>query len=371
MPVLGKDEDMLAKERMKSLQDNMTKNQVEMVAIGPTTNMRYLLGFSPFADERLCMLFVKPDDAMMVVPSLNVEEVAAHTGLKIIPWKDADGPREALKEIRKECGSPVVLAVDNAVRADSLLLTQEELNPGRVIPADQLTSPLRLVKSEQEIELLAQSAAQADQAMQAAVDACLPGVSEKEVAWAAESSFRRSGSEEVCFTIVASGPHGAFPHHHTGERKLQMGDSIIIDIGASHKGYKSDITRVVQLGKPGPEVLKAYEAVKEANQVATSRVRPGESAESIDAAARKHLENAGYGEAFIHRTGHGIGLDVHESPWIMAGDKTKLEQGMVFSIEPGVYLPGKFGIRVEDIVAVTEDGVRTLTGFSHDLVIKE
>jgi len=370
MLVSGKEENMSANKRIKSLQDAMIKNQVEMVAIGPTTNMRYLLGFSPFADERPCVLFLRTDDAVMVVPSLNVDEVAAHAEVKIIPWKDADGPGQALKQVQDKWGSPRVIAVDNAMRADNLLMLLEALSPGRVIPAAGLLALLRVVKSRQELEMMTQAAAQADQAMQAAVDSCFPGVAESEIAWAAESSFRNNGAEEVCFTIVASGPNGAFPHHHSGDRKLREGDTIIIDIGASNQGYKSDITRVVQLGKPDQEVMKVYETVKEANLLATSRVRPGVTAESVDVAAREYLEGAGYGDAFIHRTGHGIGLDVHESPWIMEGDKTILEPGMVFSIEPGVYLPGKFGIRLEDIVAVTEDGARTLTGFGHSLVIK-
>lgn len=361
---------MLDNERIKSLQDVMIKNQVEMAAIGPTTNMRYLLGFSPFADERPCVLLLRTDDAVMVVPSLNVDEVAAHTEVKIIPWKDADGPGQALKQVKNKWGSPRVLAVDNAMRADNLLMLLEELSPDQAIPAAGLIAPLRVVKSRQELDIMVQAAAQADQAMQAAVDACISGVTESEIAWAAESSFRNNGAEEVCFTIVASGPNGAFPHHHSGDRKLQEGDTIIIDIGASNQGYKSDVTRVVQLGKPDQEVMKVHEAVKEANRLAFSKVKPGVTAERVDTAAREYLEVAGYGDAFIHRTGHGIGLDVHESPWIMAGDKTILEPGMVFSIEPGVYLPDKFGIRVEDIVAVTEYGARNLTGFSHSLVIK-
>jgi Xaa-Pro aminopeptidase len=206
--------------------------------------------------------------------------------------------------------------------------------------------------------------------MRQAVDFCNPGVTEKEVAWVAESSFIKNGAEEVCFTLVASGPNGAFPHHHSKNRKLKKGDSIIIDIGASFKGYKSDITRVVHLGEPDTEVLRVYAAVKKANEYAISAVKPGVTAESIDTVARRFLVEAGYGEAFVHRTGHGIGLDVHEPPWIMAGNKTVLQTGMAFSIEPGVYLTGKFGVRVEDIIVVTDKGVRNLTGFDSSMVIK-
>jgi Xaa-Pro aminopeptidase len=230
---------------------------------------------------------------------------------------------------------------------------------------------LRMRKSPDEIEALARAAAQADLAMQAAMDACRPGVTEAEVAWAAEAAFRQDGAEQVTFTLVASGPNGAYPHHHSAERRLQKGDAIIIDIGASLDGYKSDITRMVYLGEPAHEFLKAHAVVDEANRQALSAVRPGLTAGEIDRLARGRLEEGGYGPYFVHRTGHGIGLEVHEPPWIMAGEPTVLEEGMVFSVEPGVYLVGQFGVRVEDIAAVTGSGVRNLTGFDHALVIKD
>jgi len=196
-------------------------------------------------------------------------------------------------------------------------------------------------------------------------------MTEAEVAWATETTFRQEGAEEVCFTLIASGPNGAYPHHHSGERKLQKGDAIIIDIGASLHGYKSDITRMVHLGQPLADFLRAYAAEYEANQRAMAAVQPGILAYEIDHIARITLDAAGYGPYFTHCTGHGLGLDGHEPPWIMAGDLMVLKKGMVFSSEPGVYLEGQFGVRIEDIVIVTQSGVRNLTGFDHSLVIKE
>ena len=174
----------------------------------------------------------------------------------------------------------------------------------------------------------------------------------------------------MCFTLVASGPNGAFPHHHSGDRLLEDGDAIVIDIGASLKGYKSDITRVVFLGRPPPEFLAVYRAVLAAHERARAVVRPGMTAGKIDSAARMTLEAAGYGEYFVHRIGHGLGLEIHEPPWIMAGSQQILEEGMAFSIEPGVYISGQFGVRIEDVVVVTETGARTLTGFGHHLIVK-
>jgi Xaa-Pro aminopeptidase len=333
--------------------------------------MTYLLGFTPHADERLCLLLMDSQSVRMVIPELNRDEAAAHTDIDIIAWADADSPQEAMLKTLADLNRPHIMAVDGAMRADHLLQLQAAVSAERTIPVDALLAPLRMRKSAEEIDALARAAAQADRAMQAAMDACLPGTTEAKVAWAAEASFRQDGAEQVCFTLIASGPNGAYPHHHSGERRLQKGDAIIIDIGASLDGYKSDITRMVYLGEPSTEFLSAYSAVLDANQHAMAAVRPGLTTGEIDHIARSTLEEAGYGNYFIHRTGHGLGLDIHEPPWIMAGEKTVLQEGMVFSIEPGVYLTGQFGVRIEDIVAVTRSGVRNLTGFDHKLVIKE
>ncbi len=358
-------------ERLSNLQNRMREAGVDLIAIGPTANMQYLVGFAPHADERVCLLLVRPDDVRMVAPSLNCEEIAAHTDVELVPWADVDGPQVAL---RRALGSRTALgslAVDGATRADFLMHLQANVTSQKTISADSLVAPLRLCKSADEIELLAQAAAQADQAMQAAVDTCRVGATESEIAWAAEAGFRKSGADVVDFTIVAAGANGAFPHHHAGNTQLKNGDAIVIDIGATYRGYKSDITRMVHLGKPTEEFSRAYAAVLEANQRAMAAVRPGVAAEEIDRVAREVLEAAGYGKYFTHRTGHGIGLEGHEPPWMMHGNKIVLEEGMTFSIEPGVYFVGQYGIRIEDIVAVTQAGVRNLTGFDHVLVVKD
>jgi Xaa-Pro aminopeptidase len=362
---------MRTEERLANMQARMEETGIDLAAIGPTANMRYLLGFVPHVDERPCMLLVDRQSVRMVVPGLNREEVAAHTGIDLIAWADADGPQEALRQALAALHKPSTLAVDGAMRADNLLQLQALVTPNRTMAVDVLLTPLRMCKSAEEIDALARAAAQADRAMQVAVNACRPGATEAEVAWATEAAFRQDGAEEVCFTLIASGPNGAYPHHHSGARRLQKGDAIVIDIGASLNGYKSDITRMVYLGEPRVEFLRAYAAVYEANQRAMAAVRPGLLAGEIDHIARNTLEAAGYGPLFIHRTGHGMGLEGHEPPWIMAGDTTVLREGMVFSIEPGVYLVGQFGVRIEDIVLTTQSGVRSLTGFDHSLVIKD
>ena len=348
----------------------MDKEGVDLVAVGPSANMRYLAGYASHPDERLCLLLISATEARVVVPSLNAEEWIAYTDLPLFQWADDAGPEDALAAALEGMLPVKRLAVDGTMRADFLLQLLQSASPGDTAPLSALDIPLRLRKSAVEIEAMLRAAAQADLAMQAAIDLCKPGVTEQQVAWAAEEAFRLDGAEEVCFTLIASGPNGAFPHHHSGERKLQIGDAVVIDIGASLGGYKSDITRMVFLGEPSTEFVRAYEAVRKANEAGRAAVKPGVSAASVDVATRGVLEAAGLGEYFVHRTGHGLGLEIHEAPWIMQGNDRLLEEGMVFSVEPGVYLPGKFGIRVEDIVAVTSKGVSTLTGFDHSLVVK-
>jgi len=359
-----------SKTRLSQLQAAMQAAKVDLLAVGPTANMRYLLDFAPHADERLCLLLVSAAAINVVVPTLNADDLAAHTDLPLHRWPDADGPEMALAQALGSQPQVKRLAVDGTMRADFLLPLQAATTPHETITGEPLLAPLRARKSPEEIELVAQAAAQADRAMQVVIDACRSGVTELELAWVAREAFRQDGAEEVTFTLIASGPNGAYPHHHSGGRRLQTGDAVIIDIGALFNGYQSDITRMVFLGEPPADFVAAYEAVLAANRQGRAAVRPGVAAGEIDRVTRGKLAEAGYGDYFIHRTGHGLGLEVHEQPYIMAGNEQVLAEGMVFSVEPGVYLPGKYGIRIEDIVAVTDSGVRTLTGFDHQLVVK-
>jgi Xaa-Pro aminopeptidase len=359
-------------ERIKQLKAQLGSSQTDLIAIAPTPNMTYLLGFAPKYDERLCLLLVTPQDLRFVVPHLNAGQVETHTGLTAIRWTDDVGYGGALAQALDELGLEPqrVLAADDTMHASDLIALQNAAQPARTIAGDALMSRLRMLKSPLEIERLARAAAQADRAMLAGVAACQPGVTERAVADAIVAYFMEDGAHHVDFTIVGSGPNGAFPHHHSSDRKLEVGDTIIIDIGATLDGYKSDITRIVQLGEPSNEVKRAYELVREANARGRAAVRPGVRAQEVDRATRAPILAAGMGDYFFHRTGHGLGIEEHEPPWISAVSETILEPGMVFSVEPGMYFEGKFGIRIEDIVVVTPDGTRCLTGLDHELFVK-
>jgi len=359
-------------DRLSQLQAQMAEAQVDLVAIAPTPNMRYLLGFAPLADERPCVLLITCQGTRLVVPQLNADQVEARTGMEAIRWTDDIGPRQALDEAFSALGMGpgIVLAADAAMRADALLLLQEAIGPQQCVTSGEIMSTLRMRKSDREIEALARAAAQADRAMMVGADACQPGVTEREVAERIASYFRQDGAEAVDVTLVASGPNSAFPHHEASDRRLQVGDTIIIDIVATLNGYKSDVTRVVHLGEPPPKVCAVYEVVLEANRRGREAAVAGAYARDVDRAARTTIEQAGYGPYFIHRTGHGLGMEMHEAPWISATSTTILEPGMVFSVEPGIYLEGRFGVRIEDIVVVTEGECRCLTGLDHALIVK-
>jgi Xaa-Pro aminopeptidase len=215
--------------------------------------------------------------------------------------------------------------------------------------------------------LLKQSSRHADQAMRDAWSACRACVTEREIAETAAASFRRSGSEEVLATSIASGPNGAFPHHHSGGRRLQVGDSITLDLGGRLRGYASDITRMAVIGTPTPRYEGVHRTVEAAVKAALAAARPGALLKDVDLAARAVIEQAGYGQYFVHRIGHGLGLSIHELPSVTHLNTQAVEEGMVFSVEPGIYLPGEFGVRLEEIVHIAADGAHRFSDLPRDV----
>jgi len=356
--------------RIEQLRSAMGKRGIDLVALAPSDNLRYELGFSPIADERACLLLVSARDVSFVVPSLNADQALAHSpSLAAFRWDDADGPLDAIREaVAVHDGAAFRrIAVDPEMRADILITFQSFVPGAEPVSAGELMGDLREVKSRVELDLLAASAATADRAMQRGFAACRSGVTELDVAEEIAAGFREAGVDSVTFTLVASGPNGAFPHHHSGRRVLQEGDAIVIDIGAGRDGYASDLTRMVFVGEPSDRYREVHAVVEDAVQAGLAAARPGATAGEVDAAARGVIEAAGYGEFFVHRTGHGLGMSVHEPPWIMRGSDHILREGTVHSIEPGVYLQGEFGVRLEEIVHLTADGCAPFSALPRDL----
>jgi Xaa-Pro aminopeptidase len=356
-------------ERLGALRQRMGEAELDLVALAPSDNLRYVVGFSPFADERACMLLVTSESALVLMPSLNAEQAAAKAPeLELVTWDDDAGPLDALRGMLERVGGAAArrTGVDPEMRADHLLLLQEAIPNTTFVTASVAVRPLREVKSAEELRLLQAAAQAADDAVRAACSACRPGAMELDVGEAAAAAFHAAGCQEVLFTIVAGGPNGAYPHHDSGRRALGAGDAVVIDIGARLDGYASDITRMAFVGVPTARYLEVHGVVEAAVQAGLGATRAGATCHDVDAAARSAIEDAGFGEYFVHRTGHGLGLSVHESPWIMRGEDVELRVGMVHSIEPGIYLPGEFGVRLEEIVHVTADGCERFSRLSRE-----
>ena len=282
-------------------------------------------------------------------------------------WNDENGPEQALKDALSYTDSSNAkhIALDEAMRSYFALILLESLsNPTYEFTASTIGA-LRMRKDQNEFVNLKENALIDDRAMQAGFAAIKDGVSEIEIGEAINKHFISEGAKPQ-FCIVGSGPNGAFPHHHTGERKVQYGDAVLIDIGGRKGTFPSDMTRMSVLGKPPEGYLEIHTIVERAVQAALSTAKPGVMAKDVDAAARGVITEAGYGEFFVHRTGHGLGIDIHEPPYITATSEVVLDEGMVFSIEPGIYLQGRFGVRLEEIVILRADGPEILSELARD-----
>jgi len=358
------------KNRLAALRARMKATGAELVAIGPGSHMQWLLGFHPHPDERPCLLLVSPEKETVLMPVLNAEGSREETNIAFHTWADADGPNAALAEALAAIGASAAKSVvlDETMRADFALLLLDALPGARHSFTDETLGSLRMRKDAAEFAALKMNAGIADRAIEKAFSSIKPGMTETELAAAIKDRFSEEGATPA-FWIVGAGGNGAFPHHQTGSRKLEEGDAIVIDIGGRKNGFPSDITRMAVVGRPPEGYGQIHTIVEKAVQAALKAARPGVKAKEVDAAARNVIVDAGYGEYFTHRTGHGMGIDGHEPPYITASSETVLEEGMVFSIEPGIYLPGRFGIRLEEIVILREDGPEILSSLPRDVYV--
>ncbi|MFF8726050.1 aminopeptidase P family protein [Streptomyces sp. NPDC015171] len=340
-----------------------------LVAPGP--DMVWLTGYTPTAvTERLTVLVLTPGrDPVLVVPALEAPDAGHAAGaaaLTLRDWTDGKDPyavTAALLDARGRYG------ISDNTWALHLLGLQRTL-PGTSYAALTDALPmLRAVKDAAELELLAAAGAAADATFEAIRKVPFAGRRESDVGQDLAALLRRFGHSQVDFTIVGSGPNGANPHHEVGDRVIQDGDMVVLDFGGLKDGYGSDTTRTVHVGEPTEEERRVHDVVRAAQEAGFRAVRPGAACQDVDRAARAVITDAGYGEYFIHRTGHGIGVTTHEPPYMIEGEEQPLVPGMCFSVEPGIYLPGRFGVRIEDIVTVTEDGGRRLNDTTREMVI--
>jgi Xaa-Pro aminopeptidase len=356
--------------RLSALRARMRATGADLVAIAPGSHMDWLLGYHPHPDERPCLLLIGPQAEAFLMPVLNAEGTREHTAIPFRTWADADGPGAALALALADVGATGARSVvlDETMRADFALLVTGALPGARAVFTPDTLGNLRMIKDARECAALKMNAAIADRAMLRAFAALAPGRTETEVAEDIRAHFASEGAA-AAFWIVGGGPNGAFPHHQTGGRVLQPGDAVVIDIGGRKGGFPSDITRMAAIGHAPAGYAEVHAIVEAAVQAALAAARPGVRARVVDAAARDVIARAGYGDYFVHRTGHGIGIDGHEPPYITATSETVLAEGMAFSIEPGIYLPGRFGIRLEEIVILRADGPEILSDLPRDLHI--
>jgi Xaa-Pro aminopeptidase len=339
------------------------------VLVAPGPDLVWLTGYRPTAmTERLTLLLLTADhEPTLVVPVLerpDAEGAVGAAAVTLVDWADGADPYAAASALLRPDGR---YAVSDDAWALHLLHLKTAL-PGTTWDSVTGRLPmLRAVKDDAELARLAAAGAAADAAYDEIVQVRFAGRRETEVAADLAALLRRFGHEQVDFTVVGSGPNGANPHHEAGDRVIEAGDCVVLDFGGLLDGYGSDTSRTVCVGEPGAEVRAVHEVVRRAQQAGVDAVRPGVACQEVDRAARAVIEDAGYGPQFIHRTGHGIGVTTHEPPYMVEGEELPLVPGMCFSVEPGVYLPGRFGVRIEDIVTVTDDDGRRLNTTGRDL----
>ncbi|MBW0272020.1 dipeptidase [Nocardia sp. MH4] len=359
-------------QRLERAVELMRAAHLDALLITPGPDLRYLIGSAAESFERLTCLVIPADGSTpsVVIPKLELASLdgsaAGELGLQILDWVDGVDPYQLVRSTL-HAGSRI--AVADAMPALHLIPLAESTT-GLPASATPVLRQSRMIKDEAEIEALRRAGAAIDRVHARMGEFLRPGRTEVEVGADIAAAIVEEGHTEAAFVIVGSGPHGADPHHGVSDRVIEAGDVVVIDIGGPvEPGYFSDSTRTYVLGSPSKQVAEQMALLEAAQAAAVAAVRPGVTAESIDAAARTLLADAGLGDAFVHRTGHGIGLSVHEEPYIVAGNDLVLEPGMAFSIEPGIYFRGKWGARIEDIVVVTADGAESMNNRPHGLTV--
>ncbi len=358
-------------ERLERVRAAVQVCGLDAVLLTPGPDLRYVTGYDAKQLERLtCLVVPVSGEPALFVPRLELPAAAAAitTGLEIVPWEETE---DAFGLVAGRLGAVGSVGLSDRMWALFVLRFRDALPGARQLLASTVLRGLRIRKTPAEVAALREAGAAIDR-VHAQVHGWLkPGISERTVGSRIAEAILAEGHAQVDFVIVGSGPNAASPHHEVTGRVLEDGDVVVVDIGGTMpSGYCSDCTRTYAVGSPPPEFVSYYEVLRAAQEAACQAVRPGVTAESVDAAARSRIEAAGYGEAFFHRTGHGIGLESHVDPYIVAGNDQVLEPGMTFSVEPGIY-PGAHGARIEDIVVCTEDGVERLNNAPRDLVVVE
>lgn len=364
--------DLYPVSRLAAVQEATAKAGLDALLLTPGPDLRYVSGYDAKPLERLtCLVVPAAAEPYMMVPRLELPAAqaspAARLGLDFVAWDETDDP---YRIAARRLGEVARVGLADRMWAMSSLRFRDALPGAEQVLAGSVLRELRMRKSPGEVAALREAGEAIDSVHRQVPGFLRAGRTEREVARDIAEAILAAGHDTVDFVIVASGPNGASPHHEVSDRVIQPGEPVVVDIGGQlHNGYCSDSTRTYSLGEPPADFAAFYEVLRRAQAAACDAVRPGVPCESIDAAAREIIAEAGYGEYFIHRTGHGIGIETHEEPYIVAGNGEPMEAGFAFSVEPGIYLPGRHGARIEDIVVCTESGGERLNTTTRELVI--
>jgi Xaa-Pro aminopeptidase len=355
--------------RLDQVRGEMARRGMDVLLVGPSTDLRYLTGLDLHPSERLTLLVLPADGApRLVIPRFELPVVSGMPpGIEPLPWDDGEDPAAAVAALLGSGRLSAGLSGQTQLRFRFAI--EPRVPHVRWMDGDTVLAPVRARKSPAEIEALRAASATADRVLADVVGLPIEGMTERELVTRIRRLIAEHGNDALTSGLAAFGPNSASPHHESGARAAAVGDAVIVDFGGARHGYRADVTRTFSVGTPSVELLEAHRVVCAANAAAFAAIRPGVAATDVDAVAREVIAGAGLADRFTHRLGHGIGLDVHEPPYLVAGEETVLEAGMVFTVEPGVYVPGRFGVRVEDVVLVTADGAERLNGFDRSLLV--
>jgi Xaa-Pro aminopeptidase len=357
-------------ERLDRVRKAMADRGVDVLLLSVGRDLPYLTGYEAMPLERLTMLVVpREGEATMVIPRLEAPRVVEQPGVfGLRPWEETDDPSAIVAEL---AAGAATAAVGDQMWARFLVELLPRLRETEFRRAVDIVGPLRMVKDAAEIEALRAAGAAADRVAWQLHSGEIPLVGRTEAQVSADISARllAEGHDKVNFAIVAAGPNAASPHHHAGDHVIAAREIVLCDFGGTMAGYCSDTTRCVFTGAPTREIADAYAVLHAAQQAGVAAATVGTTCEEVDRAARQVIDDAGYGEFFVHRTGHGIGMEEHEDPYIVEGNTRRLVAGHAFSIEPGIYVPWEWGMRLEDIVVATDAGPDALNASDHALVV--
>ena len=359
-------------ERIAALKKEGKKVGIGAFLVTSEKNMKYFAGFSTLAIERFAGIIIPVETSVpiVIIPELEKTKAKKSPFKQIRSYSDSEDPalllKKAVKDLRLE---KATLGVEGILPFKFYQMLVAASSKMKTEDASNLFSQLRCVKSEQELEMIEKAADIVAEGIRAGIEFAKSGMTELALSSQIEQTIKKNGGESVPFCLVLSGPNSALPHGETSNRKVSEKDVLLMDVGAVYEGYCGDLTRTIFVGEATRKQKEVYDVVAQAQEAAIRCVKPGIRAEEVDAAARKVIENAGYGEYFTHRTGHGLGLEVHEEPYIVQGNKTALRPGMTFTIEPGIYFFEKFGIRIEDNIAVSQTKGKMLSHISKELTV--